>query len=349
MIKRGLGRGLEALLPGALKDEEAANDLKVSLIEANPNQPRKVFEDDKIAELAASIREHGVVQPIIVRPIEGGKYQLIAGERRWRAARLLGLTKIPAVIKHISEAEAREISLVENLQREDLNPLEEAEAYRELLQEYAFTQEGLAKRMGKSRPYIANALRLLGLSEELKQKVRQGTLTTGHAKVLLGVTDVEERDRLGRTIVEKRLSVREAEQLVRETAEAKLKELEGLNESDELNELNEPDGISRLNESDELNGLNPPAAERPPGTIKFKFTPLPAEPKPVNPEINYWEERIREKLGTKVKVKWSGQGAGTIEIQFYGLEDLERIDEVLGGKKTEEARGSPAKNRIRNK
>ncbi len=337
MIKRGLGRGLEALLPGAIKDEEAVNEVKISLIEANPNQPRKVFEDDKLAELAASIREHGVVQPIIVRPIEGGKYQLIAGERRWRAALLLGLKKIPAVIKHISEAEAREISLVENLQREDLNPLEEAEAYRELLQEYAFTQEGLAKRMGKSRPYIANALRLLGLSEGLKQKVRQGALTTGHAKVLLGVADIEERERVGQNIVEKRLSVREAEQLVREAAEAKLKELEGSNESDVLNESNAVDEINKLNESNGLNGSNPPAAERPPGTIKFKFTPLAAEPgpkpKPVNPEINYWEERLREKFGTKVKVKWSGQGAGTIEIQFYGLPDLERIDEILGGNK----------------
>ena len=348
MIKRGLGRGLEALLPGATKEQEAVNDIKISLIEANPNQPRKIFEDDKLAELAASIREHGVVQPIIVRPIEGGNYQLIAGERRWRAALLLGLKKIPAVVKHISEAEAREISLVENLQREDLNPLEEAEAYRELLQGYAFTQEGLAKRMGKSRPYIANALRLLGLSEELKQKVRQGALTTGHAKVLLGVTDVEERDQLGQTIAEKRLSVREAEQLVRGAAEAKLKELEGLNEqnesnesneSNELNESNVSDGINQLNESDGTHGSNPPAAERPPGTIKFKFTPGPApteaKAKPVNPDTDYWEERLREKVGTKVKVKWSGQGAGTIEIQFYGLQDLERIDEVLGGNKVD--------------
>lgn len=331
MIKRGLGRGLEALLPGALKDEDAVNDLKISLIEANPNQPRKIFEDAKLAELAASIREHGVVQPIIVRPIEDGKYQLIAGERRWRAALLLGLKKIPAVVKHIGEAEAREISLVENLQREDLNPLEEAEAYRELLQEYAFTQEGLAKRMGKSRPYIANAIRLLGLSDALKQRVRQGGLTTGHAKVLLGVADVEERDQLGRTIEEKGLSVRETELLVREAVEARLNELNDLNDLTDFNDLNEQNERKDLKELPSQTGEKTGDGSKAKTTAKGRTRPAPAGP--VNSDAEYWEERLREKMGTKVRVKWNSNGTGTIEIEFYGLQDLERIDEVLGGNK----------------
>jgi len=297
MAKRGLGRGLEALLPGAAKDEETVNEILITAIECNPNQPRKFFEDERLAELATSIREHGVVQPIIVRPIGDEHYQLIAGERRWRACTMLGLKRIPAVIKNIGEGEAREISLVENLQREDLNPLEEAEAYKELLQGFAFTQEGLAKRMGKSRPYIANTLRLLGLSEKLKGRVRQGLLTPGHAKVLLGVSDINERERLGNEIIEKSLSVRETEKLVQQLVESK------------------------------LNSLSPKPGGGRKGTNKL------TEDKAIDPEMYYWEERLRERMGTKVKLKWNGQGAGVIEIEFYGLQDLERIDEVLRGNK----------------
>lgn len=217
MSKKGLGRGLGALIPEVdvgEKERENISELDVTLVQPNPKQPRKAFDQERLEELASSIREHGLVQPIVVRP-KGGKYEIVAGERRWRASQLAGLTKVPALIRDFSEAETMEIALIENLQREDLNPLEEAEAFRVLIEEYHLTQDELARRLGKSRPQITNTLRLLQLSPEARREVQAGRLSMGHAKVLLGVEDPEEQNALAARTVEQGLSVRELESHLR--------------------------------------------------------------------------------------------------------------------------------------
>ena len=217
MSKKGLGRGLGALIPEVDvgdREREAISELDVQLIEPNPRQPRKSFDQEKLAELGASIREHGVVQPIVVRP-KGGHYEIVAGERRWRAAQLAGLKKVPALVREFSEAETMEIALIENLQREDLNPLEEAEAFRILLEEYHLTQDELARRLGKSRPQITNTLRLLHLGAIARAEVEAGRLSMGHAKVLLGLEDAVEQNALARKVASEGLSVRELESAVK--------------------------------------------------------------------------------------------------------------------------------------
>jgi ParB family transcriptional regulator, chromosome partitioning protein len=217
MSKKGLGRGLGALIPEVEvreKDRESITELEIHSVEPNPRQPRKNFDQARLEELAASIREHGVVQPIVVRP-KGGRYEIVAGERRWRASQLAGLTKVPALVREFSEAETMEIALIENLQREDLNPLEEAEAYRILLDEYHLTQDELAQRLGKSRPQITNTLRLLQLSPVARAEVESGRISMGHAKVLLGLESVEEQNHLARKVAETGLSVRELEVAVK--------------------------------------------------------------------------------------------------------------------------------------
>ncbi|HEY3365298.1 MAG TPA: ParB/RepB/Spo0J family partition protein [Symbiobacteriaceae bacterium] len=216
MSKKGLGRGLGALIPEVDigdRDREAITELEIRRIKPNPKQPRQSFDQGKLEELASSIREHGVVQPIVVRE-KGELYEIVAGERRWRAAQLAGLTKIPALVRDFSEAEVMEIALIENLQREDLNPLEEAEAYRVLLEEFHLTQEELAKRLGRSRPQITNTLRLLNLGPVAQAEVRGGRLSMGHAKVLLGVEDSAQQGALALKVVGEGLSVRQAEELL---------------------------------------------------------------------------------------------------------------------------------------
>jgi ParB family chromosome partitioning protein len=220
MTKKGLGRGLGALIPEMEVPEqegEHIQDIEVSTIAGNPKQPRKAFDQAKLDELAASIREHGVVQPIVVRP-KGTGYEIVAGERRWRAAKQAGLSKIPALVREFSEAQVMEIALIENLQREDLNPVEEAEAYRLLMDEFQLTQDDLAKRLGKSRPQIANTLRLLQLSPVARAEVVSGRLTMGHAKVLLGVPSKDEQNTLAARIAEEGLSVREIEDVIKRSA-----------------------------------------------------------------------------------------------------------------------------------
>ncbi|HWI63833.1 MAG TPA: ParB/RepB/Spo0J family partition protein [Symbiobacteriaceae bacterium] len=217
MSKKGLGRGLGALIPEVEvgeKERESITELEIGQIHPNPKQPRKHFDQDKLAELSASIREHGVVQPIVVRP-KGDHYEIVAGERRWRASQLAGLTKVPALVRDFSEAETMEIALIENLQREDLNPLEEAEAYRILLEEFRLTQDELAQRLGKSRPQITNTLRLLQLSPVARNEVQAGRLSMGHAKVLLGLESPEEQNALALKVAEDGLSVRELENAVK--------------------------------------------------------------------------------------------------------------------------------------
>ncbi|HYF92934.1 MAG TPA: ParB/RepB/Spo0J family partition protein [Symbiobacteriaceae bacterium] len=217
MSKKGLGRGLGALIPEVdvgEKERDAISELDIVAIEPNPKQPRKSFDQERLMELAASIREHGVVQPIVVRP-KGQRHEIVAGERRWRAAQLAGLKKIPALVREFSEAETMEIALIENLQREDLNPLEEAEAYRILLEEYHLTQDELAHRLGKSRPQITNTLRLLHLGATARSEIQAGRISMGHAKVLLGLEDGAEQDALARKVASEGLSVRELETAVK--------------------------------------------------------------------------------------------------------------------------------------
>jgi ParB family chromosome partitioning protein len=211
---RGLGKGLGALIPELEEgDLDPQAEVAIELIEPNPYQPRKEFSDEKLAELADSIKTHGIIQPLLVRELQG-KYQLIAGERRLRAAKLVGLPTVPIVIRELSEQSMMEIALVENLQREDLNPIEEAIAYQRLIDEFHVTQEDVAKKVGKSRPAIANTLRLLNLPQEVQNELANGTLTMGHARALLSLRTSEEQKQAWKQIQEQELSVRATEELI---------------------------------------------------------------------------------------------------------------------------------------
>jgi ParB family chromosome partitioning protein len=212
--RRGLGRGLGALLAAEPSETESLVEVPIDQIDVNPNQPRKVFDFTALDELAASIKSSGVIQPIIVRRFAGA-YQLIAGERRWRAARQAGLDRIPAIVREATDAQSIELALVENLLREDLNPIEAAQAYQKLLAEFSWTQEELAQRIGKDRTSIANCLRLLRLPEEIQADLRSGRLTMGHARALLALTSVAEQLRLRDEILSHEWSVRATEDSIR--------------------------------------------------------------------------------------------------------------------------------------
>lgn len=216
--KGGLGRGLDALFADNSLEEissSSAVKLKINEIEPNREQPRKEFNQGALSELADSIALHGIIQPLLVRPLSDGSYQLVAGERRWRAARLAGLSEVPVVIRELSDSETMEIALIENLQREDLNPIEEAQGLKLLIDTYGLTQEDCAKRVGKSRPAIANALRLLSLPERVLSLVREGKLSTGHARALIALEDEKKIVSLADEIILKKLSVRETERAVK--------------------------------------------------------------------------------------------------------------------------------------
>lgn len=227
----GLGKGLDLLIPGSLEEEKETKDvvvLKTSMLEPNKDQPRKTFDDEKIAELAESIKQYGIIQPIIVSK-KNDYYQIIAGERRWRAAKKAGLKEVPVVIKEYTDKEIAEISLIENIQREDLNPIEEAQSYKQLIEDYNLTQEELAQRVSKSRTVITNAMRLLKLHPEVQKMLIVGELSAGHARALLGLDKQEQQLKLAKDIVEKSLSVRQTEDLVKafsETKKTKKKEKE---------------------------------------------------------------------------------------------------------------------------
>ena len=214
--KSGLGTGLDTLFEdnGFGLAQENGTVLRLTEIEPNRNQPRKEFDEQALSELADSIREHGIIQPLLVRPLETGGYQLVAGERRWRAARMIGLTEVPVVIKEMTETEVMELALIENLQRQDLNPLEEAAGYRELMTTYGLTQDQVAKRVGKSRSAVANCLRLLTVPEEIQPFLSSGQLSAGHVKALAGMSDREEMVRIAKSAADKGLSVREVERQV---------------------------------------------------------------------------------------------------------------------------------------
>ena len=308
--KGGLGKGLGAIFgentsPAVEKAQEpasAAQELLIKNIAANPYQPRCNFDEEKMQELAASIKEFGVVQPVVVRK-KGRSYELVAGERRLRAAGLAGLTKVPAIVKDYDDAKMMEIALIENIQRHDLNPIEEAQGLRRLMQEFKLTQEQTAEKVGRSRSAVTNILRLLNLPEQVQKQIINGVLTMGQAKQLLGLPKPEQMCEVAEAIIANGWSSRMTEEVVRKLKEGKkLKIVRELVEEEAKNKDNKEKKPKR-------------------------------EPTENDIFCHDFEQRLVEFLGTKVKVvpKLDEQGrqGGTIHIEYYSAEDLERIYEVL--------------------
>lgn len=308
--KGGLGKGLGAIfgentslaVEKAQEPASAAQELLIKNIAANPYQPRCNFDEEKLQELAASIKEFGVVQPVVVRK-KGSNYELVAGERRLRAAGLAGLTKVPAIVKDYDDAKMMEIALIENIQRHDLNPIEEAQGLRRLMQEFKLTQEQTAEKVGRSRSAVTNILRLLNLPEQVQAHIINGVLTMGQAKQLLGLPKQEQMCEVAEAIIANGWSSRMTEEVVRKLKEGKkLKIVRELVEEEAKNKDNKEKKPKR-------------------------------EPTENDIFCHDFEQRLVEFLGTKVKVvpKLDEQGrqGGTIHIEYYSAEDLERIYEVL--------------------
>lgn len=282
--KSALGRGLGALIADARAPVAAPQGgaARIPLEQIHPDRgnPRRTFDEAALEELAASLKNQGVLQPILVRKDSRGGFRIIAGERRWRAAQRAGLKEIPALVKEASDAEAYELALVENIQRADLSPLEEAEAYRRLVEERRLTQEQIADRVGKDRSTVANALRLLALPNEVKQLLAEGDLDMGHARALLGLSKGAETVSLARAVVTEKLTVRETE--------ARVKAARG-------------------------------------GTAPVKKK---AQAK-ASPEARRLVEDLQRRLGTKVRLIERGGGKGTLEVEFFSYEDLDRIVHLI--------------------
>jgi ParB family chromosome partitioning protein len=246
--KRGLGKGLSALIADKAtvdtllsneQPDDKVENLAIDLIVPKEDQPRQYFDDEALEELAESIKINGVIQPIIVRKIED-KYQIVAGERRWRASKRIGLTVIPAIVRNFNEEEAAKISLIENIQRENLNPIEEAIAYKRLMEDYNLTQEELGQAVGKSRAYVSNSMRLLNLDNKIIEYIKEGKLTSGHGKVLLGIKDKEEQLRTAEKIINLNLNVRDTEDEVKKTKKkSKIKKKKIDNKDPYLRDLEE--------------------------------------------------------------------------------------------------------------
>lgn len=220
--KGGLGKGLDAIFyDNAREDDAGAVELSINDLEPNRKQPRQSFDDGAMTELADSIAQHGVLQPILVRPLLSGGYQIVAGERRWRASRMAGLTTVPAVIRDLTDSEVMQLALIENLQREDLKPLEEANGYKMLMDNFEFTQEEIAKTVGKSRPAITNALRLLNLPEDMQNMLERGEMTAGHARTLLSFKNEDQMKAAARRVTMEGISVRELEKMAKRANEEK--------------------------------------------------------------------------------------------------------------------------------
>lgn len=212
--KGGLGRGLDAIFhDNAREDEGGTVELNINEIEPNRNQPRKEFSDEALSELADSILQHGLLQPLLVRPLLSGGYQIVAGERRWRACRMAGLSAVPVLIREMTDSEVMQLALIENLQREDLKPLEEANGFKSLMDEYGFTQEDVSKTVGKSRPAITNALRLLNLPPDIQSMLESGQMSAGHARTLLSFKDEDAQKKAAKRVLTDGISVRELEKL----------------------------------------------------------------------------------------------------------------------------------------
>ena len=231
MTRRVLGRGLSALLSDRPAISEEMAEIDIDLIEPNNFQPRTNFDEERLEELAQSIRSNGVIQPLLVRRVDNEKYQLVAGERRWRAAQHAGLLKVPCVVKEIPEDKMLELALVENIQRQELNAIEEAQAYKRLIETLGFTQEMVAQRVGRDRTFITNYLRLLRLPEDIQQLVEVEKLSTGHARALLGIDDPEIQRKLAKNVMDKGLSVRQTEYVVKSTIEGKSQSKEDVSTS----------------------------------------------------------------------------------------------------------------------
>ena len=297
-VKRGgLGKGLDSLIPDTgkvaekekkvkvvekvvEKEEEKPTEIKLKIneVEPNRNQPRQKFDEEALQELAESIRQFGVLQPLIVQKRKD-YYEIIAGERRWRAAKLAGLKEVPVVIRDMSEQEIMEISLIENIQRENLNPIEEAAAYKKLLEEFGLKQEEVAERVAKSRTAVTNSMRLLKLDERVQQMVIDGMLTTGHARALLAIEDPEVQFQTAVRVYNEKMSVRDVEKLVK-------------NQDRKIPEKKQEDPQQQA-----------------------VFHDL--------------EERMKLALGTKVSINRKDQKKGKIEIEYYSMEDLERLMDIL--------------------
>lgn len=217
--KGGLGKGLDAIFVENDMENKNAVTLKISEIEPNRGQPRTDFDEEALAELADSIAQHGVLQPLLVRPVSGDSYQIVAGERRWRASRMAGLTEVPVIIKELTDSEVMEIALIENLQREDLSPIEEAFGYKSLMDTYSLTQDEVAKTVGKSRSAIANAIRLLSLPKTIIDMISDGRLSSGHARPLLTLQTLEDMEKVANLAIDRMLSVREVEKICKNIAE----------------------------------------------------------------------------------------------------------------------------------
>jgi ParB family chromosome partitioning protein len=293
--RSGLGRGLGALIPTDITGEtgSALREVPVEAIAPNPHQPRSYFDEEALATLTASVAELGVLQPVLVREAGEDRFELIAGERRWRAAKRAGLPTIPVVVRSVDEVLSLEQALVENLHREDLNPLEEAAAYQQLMEDFELTQEQVAQKVGKSRSAVANTLRLFQLPPTIQRLVAENQLSAGHAKALLGTPDRVFQERLARDIVARGTSVREAEEAVRlHNEEAAAGDEPGADTS----EASKAPVAKRL---------------RPPGLLEL-------------------EELLADHLDTRVRVSMgAGGGRGKVVVEFGGLEDLERIYRVM--------------------
>lgn len=235
----GLGRGLDSLFPGAEEWGTSIQEIPVGELDPNPDQPRQSFDQESIAQLADSIRDQGVLQPLLVVPASGGRYRIIAGERRYRASRVAGLETVPCIVKDIDVIRQMEIALIENLQREDLNPMEAARGIQALMKQCGYTQEKVSARLGKSRPAVANLLRLLSLPEEVTEMVRDGLISAGHARVLAGIRSAEEQIRLAKRAADEGMSVRRLEQLAAAAKEKPVKKRRAVSLPAELGELQE--------------------------------------------------------------------------------------------------------------
>lgn len=298
MAARGLGKGLDSLIPNAIgetkgkKNTESKNNevnvsgqetmVKLTKVEPNREQPRKNFDEDALLELADSIKQFGLLQPILVQDRKD-HYEIIAGERRWRAAKLAGLKEVPVIIKNYTEQEIVEISLIENIQREDLNPIEEAQAYKKLLTEFNLKQDEVAERVSKSRTAVTNSMRLLKLSEDVQQMVINDMISTGHARALLAIEDGEEQYAVAQRIFDEKLSVRDVEKLVKN--------------------LHKPAKVKKMDDK----------------TLEVIYNDI--------------AEKLKQSFSTKVCVTPKGDGAGKIEIEFYNHEDLDRLMDIFMQKK----------------
>ncbi len=278
----GLGRGLSALLGEAALEPEQQGVTRLPIEKVQPNgaQPRKFFPSESISDLADSIRVHGILQPISVRLMGSGYYQIISGERRWRAAREAGISEVPVIVLEADDRTAMELGLIENLQREDLNPMEEAMGFKSLITDYGLTQEDVAKQVGKSRPAVANALRLLGLPEDLKALVEDNQLTAGHARAILSLNDEDSRLALVQQVMDKSLSVRQTEEVAKK-----------------------------------LNRGKKPVAQPEKDPTQVDYAALAAL-------------ELGKSLGRKVKIV-SGKRKGRLELEYYGVEDLNDLLDAL--------------------